>query len=116
MLTKFAGKAVDGSKLPISGAVQNAGTSKQAVNEAIAKETVAAARAVLKTTGGQLRFSLEGFDVKGALDPKSPNFASVTSAELRSVLQDPFFRGRVRFYDPKGVDVTDEILSLRASK
>jgi hypothetical protein len=87
-----------------------------AVNEAIAKETVAAARAVLKTTGGQLRFSLEGFDVKGAIDPKSPNFASVTSAELRSVLQDPFFKGRVRFYDPKRGDVTDEILSLRASK
>jgi hypothetical protein len=37
--------------------------------------------------GGKVRFNLDGFDAKQALDPGSPNYSSYTSQEFRYVVQ-----------------------------
>src|SRR5262249_1165399 len=89
-LGKFAGKALNAARpdqLPISQSARNPAGSltKGAVNEGIARETVAAAKGILNASGGKLRFSLDGFDTSEALTPGSKNFDAVTSFEFRKV-------------------------------
>ena len=110
-VAKFAGNALNAANpdhLPLSGAATTP--------DGIATETVAAARTVLTASGGTLRFSLAKFNVDEALTPGSEHFNTTTSIEFRRVLTDPFFRGRVRFYDDKGIDITDSIVKRSVPK
>jgi len=131
-LVKFAGKATPGTRAPLGEETRSLPLGKER-DKAIARDTVAFVKETLQKTGGTLRFNLEGFDVKGALDPKSAVFNKITSAELRLVLSDPALLERTRFYDTngkefhavvsgsdlsnirfvdsKGVDVTSELLA-----
>jgi hypothetical protein len=116
-LEKFKGKA----EIPPPGIVSRLGPDSQKKfgqtkfdsierNSIIAEGTIAFAKEQLGRTGGQLRFSLRGFSVQQALTPGSDNFRRITSAELRGILSDPFFSGRVKFYDANGKDVTAQTL------
>ena len=78
-------------------------------NAAIAGDTLNFARCTLQQTGGRLRFNLDGFSRTRALKPGSAQYGSVTSAEFRGVLNDPFLKSRVNFYEG-GVDVTSRVL------
>ncbi|MGH7804655.1 MAG: hypothetical protein ACREQJ_09930, partial [Candidatus Binatia bacterium] len=116
-LEKFKGKA----EIPPPGIVSRLGPDSQKKfsqagfdsierNGIIAEGTIAFAKEQLGKTGGQLRFSLRGFSVEQALTPGSQQFHRITSAELRGILSDPFFSGRVQFYDANGKDVTAQTL------
>ena len=100
-LVKFAGKATPGTRAPLGESTREKAPGKER-DKAIARDTVAFVKETLQQTGGTLRFNLEGFDVKGALDPKSAVFNKITSVELRLVLSDPALRERTRFYDANG--------------
>jgi hypothetical protein len=80
-------------------------------NVAIAQDTLRFATQTLQQTGGRLRFNLHGFDPAQALTRGSPMYNSVTSAEFRGIVADPFLPGNVSFYS-NGVDVTTDVLNL----
>jgi RHS repeat-associated protein len=110
-LVKFAGKAVPGTRAPLSEMTRSL-AGKPGYYMAIAKDTLKYARELIQQTGGRLRFSLKGFNPKEALTPGTKNYSSITSEELRGILKDPFLRSRTSFYDAGGIDVTSEILQL----
>ncbi|MBN4049925.1 RHS repeat-associated core domain-containing protein, partial [bacterium AH-315-M10] len=107
-LVRFAGEATLGTRAPLSKATRGLASGTRR-NLAIAAETVDFAGKTLQRTGGRLRFNVTGFDVRQALTLGSRHFNSVTSAELRGVLQDAVLRGKTDFFR-RGVDVTEEIL------
>ncbi len=107
-LTRFAGAATPGTQAPLSPSTFSlaAGSAR---NHAIAADTLRFAGTRLQETGGRLGINLEGLNLRAALNPASSHFNSVTSIELRGVLNDPFLRDRARFF-LGGVDVTARIL------
>ena len=111
VLLKFAGKAEPGTRAPLSEAASFTAPGP-AKNLAIANDTLAFAREVIRRTGGSIRFNLKGFDVQEAITPGSKTYNSVTSAEFRGILNDVELAPRTSFYDPKGADVTKQILQL----
>jgi hypothetical protein len=108
VLVKFAGDAVPGTSAPLSEATYIM-ASGEAKNFAIAQDTLAFGKQTIEQTGGQLRFSLQGFDVEQALTPRSTMYNSVTSIEFRGILSDTLLMNKTNFYR-NGVDVTEEIL------
>ncbi len=105
-LVEFSGNATPGTRAELSEEARKLPFNSLERSEAVARDTITFARNALRQSGGQLRFSLKGFSVEEALTPGSKNFHQITSAELRGVLTDPFFSGRVHFYNEKGEDVT----------
>jgi RHS repeat-associated protein len=105
VLLEFAGEAVPGTGARLSDSTSFMAPGP-ARNAAIAADTLRFAKDTLTETGGRLRFNLQGFDPVEAITPGSANYESVTSAEFRGVLDDPFLRSRSNFYS-NGQDVTD---------
>jgi hypothetical protein len=97
VLTEFAGGATPGTQAPLASATQSMARGA-ARNAAIASDTLAFAASRLRATGGFLRFNLAGLDVRAALTRGSSQYGSVTSVELRGVLNDPFLRSRTTFH------------------
>jgi hypothetical protein len=98
-LVNFAGRAFPGTGAPLRPGTSNLAPGPER-DKAIARDTLAFVRDVLKARGGTLRFNLEGFSVKGAITKGSAVFGRITSEELRGVLKDPQLLGRTRFYHP----------------
>ncbi len=115
VLAKFAGEAQPATRATLSEATRALALGPER-NVAIAEDTLKFAQQRLQETGGRVRFNLTGFDVQQALSPGSPNYNSVTSVEFRGILNNAELRGRTSFYDPKGVDVTQQILQIAGQK
>jgi RHS repeat-associated protein len=109
LLVNFGGQATLGTRAPLSEATR-ALAPGPARNAAIAGDTLGFARSTLQQTGGRLRFNLEEVSVRQALTRGSSQYNSVTSAELRGVLNDSFLRGRADFYRG-GANVTSDVLN-----
>jgi RHS repeat-associated protein len=100
-LVEFAGKAARGTLLR---------AARDPDVEILADAIVRDAAEHISQTGGRIRFSLKGFDIKAALEPNNDIFRRITSGEFRAVLRDPATRARTIFYEASGKAITGEEL------
>jgi RHS repeat-associated protein len=101
-LKEFAGQAKRGTEFDLA--------SRDPQVETLAEGCVREAFESVSKTGGNIRFSLKGFDIKAALDPTSPIFKRTTPGEFRAIMRDPALRARTVFYDASGKAVSGETL------
>jgi hypothetical protein len=100
-LVEFAGKAERGTLLR---------AARDPDVETLAEAVVRDAVERISQTGGRIRFSLKGFDIKSALNPASDIFKRITSGEFRAVLRDPATRARTTFYEASGNAISGDKL------